>query len=89
MALANFHKPIKGKCRVCGKDIVWAKTQTKSGQYKSLPFDILASESGTYALVHPKGDKTRLVAFYRPPGSDWPLYSLPRQLHFRSCKPAT
>ncbi len=43
------------------------------------------NESGRYALAHPAGDKTRLVARYIKPGDDWPEGSLPRSPHYLTC----
>ncbi len=72
-------------CRDCGTPIVWAKSTRTDGSPCNRAFDPEPSESGRYALAHPGGDRTKLVARYIKPGDAWPEGSLPRSPHYLTC----
>ena len=85
MAEKAERKPFEAVCRDCSAPIVWAKSTRKDGSPCNMAFDPEPSESGRYALAHPGGDRTKLVARYIKPGDDWPEGSVPRTAHYQTC----
>jgi hypothetical protein len=75
----------EAKCKGCGKPIVWADSKKKDGTIGRMSFDPDPVENGTHSLVHPRGDKTKLVATYIEKGGEWPTGSLPRIPHYKTC----
>lgn len=82
---ASNRRPFESACRNCGKPILWAEATRKDGSPCKMPFDPDPTEHGTHALMHPGGDRSRLVARYIKKGEEWPLGSLPRTSHFETC----
>lgn len=78
-------KAFEAVCRDCSAPIVWAKSTRKDGTPCNMAFDPDPSEGGRYALAHPGGDRTKLVARYVKPGDDWPAGSVPRTAHYITC----
>jgi hypothetical protein len=78
-------KAFEAVCRDCNAPIVWAKSTRKDGTPCNMAFDPEPSESGRYALAHPGGDRTKLVARYVKPGDAWPEGSVPRTAHYITC----
>jgi hypothetical protein len=78
-------RPFDAACRDCSAPIVWAKSTRKDGTPCNMAFDPDASEGGRYALMHPGGDRSKLVARYIKQGEDWPEGSVPRTPHYLTC----
>ncbi len=78
-------RPFDAVCRDCNAPIVWARSTRKDGSPCNMAFDPEPSEGGRYALAHPAGDRSKLVARYVKPGDDWPEGSLPRSPHYLTC----
>lgn len=78
-------KPFEAACRDCSAPIVWARSTRKDGTPCNMAFDPAPAEGGRYALAHPAGDRTKLVARYMKPGEVWPEGSLPRTPHYLTC----
>jgi len=85
MSESNERKPFESVCRDCSARIVWAKSTRKDGSPCNMAFDPDPSDSGRYALAHPAGDRTKLVARYVKQGDDWPEGSVPRTPHYITC----
>lgn len=85
MANDSERKPFQATCRDCNAPIVWARSTRKDGTPCNMAFDPEPSESGRYALAHPGGDRTKLVARYVKQGDDWPPGSVPRSAHYITC----
>ena len=85
MSESNDRRPFESACRDCSGRIVWAKSTRKDGSPCNMAFDPDASEGGRYALFHPGGDRTRLVARYVTKEDGWPEGSVPRTPHYLTC----
>ena len=88
MTESTQKKAFESVCRDCDARIVWAKSTRKDGTPSNMAFDPEPSESGRYALAHPGGDKTKLVARYVKQGDEWPEGSVPRTPHYLTCPKA-
>lgn len=78
-------RPFDATCRDCSAPIVWARSTRKDGTPCNMAFDPEPAEGGRYALAHPGGDRTKLVARYIQQGEDWPEGSVPRSAHYITC----